>query len=113
MVEKIMGKMKGELFKESLATNIKKWAGIDVQILHRFELQPYIDSSDDILYIVVWDYYQEAYLQIKGGKPRCFDSSYEALEYLRSCYEAKDEEYEIIVKKKKRGDLDGDSGTEV
>ena len=33
MVEKIMGKMKGELFKESLANNIKKWAGIDVQIL--------------------------------------------------------------------------------
>lgn len=115
MVEKIMGKTKGELFKESLAANIKTWAGVDVQILNRFEFEPYINDSDDILYIVVWDHYQMEHLETKDGKPMCFNSSYDALEYLRSCYKDQDEEYEIIVKKKKRGDEDDDddSGTEV
>lgn len=115
MVEKIMGKTKGELFKESLAANIKSWAGVDVQILNRFEFEPYINDSDDILYIVVWDHYKMEHLETKDGKPMCFNSSYDALEYLRSCYKNQDEEYEIIVKKKKRGDEDDDddSGTEV
>lgn len=115
MVEKIMGKTKGELFKESLAANIKTWAGVDVQILNRFEFEPYINDSDDILYIVVWDHYQMEHLETKDGKPMCFNSSYDALEYLRSCYKDQDEEYEIIIKKKKRGDEDDDddSGTEV
>lgn len=115
MVEKIMGKMKGQLFKESLAADIKAWAGVDVQILNRFEFQPYINDSDDIMYIVVWDHYQMEHLKTKDGKIMCFDSSYYAIEYLRSCYKNQDEEYEIIVKKKKRGDEDDDddSGTEV
>lgn len=115
MVEKIMGKMKGQLFKESLAADIKSWAGVDVQILNRFEFEPYINSSDDILYIVVLDHYQGEYLKTKDGNLMCFESSYYALEFLRSCYKNQDEEYEIIVKKKKRGDEDDDddSGTEV
>ena len=115
MDEKILEVTTGAILKESLGTDIKSWAGVDVQILHRFTFEPYVNTSDEMIHlcVVVWDNYQMTHLQTRDGKLRCFVNSREALQFLRACYKAKDEEYEIIVKKKKRGDGDGDSGTEV
>lgn len=113
MDEKVLEATKGAICKESLAADIKSWAGIDVQILHRFTFDPYVDEEKMSLCIIVWDNYQMTHLQTRYGDLRHFINSREALQYLRSCYKDKDEEYEIIVKKKKRGDGDGDSGTEV
>lgn len=113
MDEKVLKATAGAICKESLAADIKSWAGIDVQILHRFTFEPFFDDEKMSLCMVVWDNYQMIHLQTRDGGLRCFMDSREALQYLRSCYKAKDEEYEIIVKKKKRGDGDGDSGTEV
>jgi len=82
-----------------LEQNIKKWAGIDVQIIQRFLLVPM--DVDRRMYIVVYDMYKKDYLYT-GGKFKTFWNSNEALDYLRGLYKeplAEDEEYDIIVKK--------------
>lgn len=82
-----------------LEQNIKKWAGIDVQIIQRFLLVPMEVSKH--LYIVVFDMYKKDYLYTEGIY-RTFWNSNEALDYLRGLYKeplADDEEYDIIVKK--------------
>lgn len=91
--------MGAEEAKVLLEYNIKKWAGIDVQILQRFLLMPM--EVDKHLFIVVFDMYKKQYLYT-GGKYRTFWNSNEALDYLRGLYKkplADDEEYDIIVKK--------------
>jgi len=92
--------MGAEEAKILLEENIKKWAGIDVQILQRFLLVPL--EVDRHSFIVVFDMYKKNYLYNTEGKYRTFLISSEALDYLRGLYKeplADDEEYDIIVKK--------------
>lgn len=75
-----------------LNESIKKYAGIDVQILHRFAFEAEIEGDVKIV-IKVFDRYKEKYLDSLA-----FSSYSEAFCYLRSRYKKKDVEYEILEK---------------
>ena len=93
---------------ESLICDIKKWAGVDVQIIHRFNLIP--DIIDGSPVIKIYDGYKSQYLKRtnEDGKTEmvwAYNLS-GAMRYLRRLYAkplADDEEYDVIVKKKEKG----------
>lgn len=79
---------------EDLGDEIKNYAGIDVQILHRFNFIPMIDDENRP-YIEVFDRYKEEPLLDK-----CFGDLAVALDYLRSRYKKEPGiEYEVIERK--------------
>ena len=100
---------KGEFVKlteveilEDLGDEIKNFAGIDVQILHRFNFLPKIDDEDRP-YIEVFDRYKEEPLL-----NNCFGDLAVALDYLRSRYKKEPGiEYEVIERKVTTGTKPG------
>lgn len=93
--------VKGEFVKmteveilEDLDDEIKNYAGIDVQILHRFEFVPMIDDEKRP-YIEVFDRYKEEPLLNKN-----FGDLGAAFHYLRSRYKKESGiEYEVVERK--------------
>jgi hypothetical protein len=100
-VKKMRRIVKGEFVKmteaeilEDLDDEIKDYAGIDVQILHRFEFLPKLDDENRT-YIEVFDRYKEEPLLNKN-----FGDLGAAFHYLRSRYKKEPGiEYEVIERK--------------
>ena len=93
--------------KQNLEWNIKAWAGVDVQIMHRFRLVPTIREGSKQCVLEIFDSYTMTYLQSPEAdgtkKNRWFLNCLDALAYLRGLYReplSDDEEYDIIIKRK-------------
>lgn len=84
--------MTGAEIIADLQESIKKYAGIDVQILHRFAFEVEIEGSVKVV-IKVFDRYKEKYLD-----NLTFSTYFEALSYLRGRYKKTGVEYEVCEK---------------
>ena len=89
---------------KSLRDDIKMYAEIDVQILHRFKLEPRAQfQRSSNCWLVAWDKYRKTYVTEPGGRAYMrFRDSESALEFFRNNYTVvADGEYDIELKEKK------------
>lgn len=93
---------------QELKEEIKKWAWIDIQTIHRFMLMAtVIDRLGDKpkARLVAIDRFTENIVNGKDGNIKTFSSSLEALQYFREIYQnspdEEDVEYDIVKKKTK------------
>lgn len=88
---------------QELKEEIKKWAWIDIQTIHRFMLMATIVHEKAKL--VAIDRFTENIVNEKDGNIKTFSSSLEALQYFREIYQTspdeEDVEYDIVKKKTK------------
>lgn len=92
---------------QELKEEIKKWAWIDIQTIHRFMLLATLVYEDGKpkTRLVAMDRFTENMVQNKDGGIKMFRSSLDALQYFREIYQnspdEEDVEYDIVKKKTK------------
>ena len=92
---------------QELKEEIKKWAWIDIQTIHRFMLMATTVDEDgkSKARLVAIDRFTENIINGKDGRIKTFSSSLDALQYFREIYQnspdEEDVEYDIVKKKTK------------
>ncbi|MBO7734411.1 MAG: hypothetical protein J6S67_17735 [Methanobrevibacter sp.] len=92
--------------KENLIEDIKNYAGIDVQIVHRFKIESSYDPLKKETFLYVIDEYTGLNVRSEHGMLQRFHDSNQVFEYLREKYKTdltEDQEYDVIKKKKSKG----------